>query len=194
MPVTANPLFDTADISAGQTGKVWFIGGTFHANPDPSNPSVSIGEADREGTIPAGTALFFPVMGAEGSELEGNGTTKAELGAAARYLMDHVVFMEASIDGVEVKNLWAYREESPLFFVGPLPEDNMFEVAFGADAPAGSTSPVVADGAYLFVNPLPPGVHKIHTGAAVVFTEADDGFDFILVSDIDYTITVKPGK
>jgi hypothetical protein len=191
MPVTANPLFDTADISAGQAGEVWFLGGTFHSNPDPSNPSVTISKATREGAIPAGTSLFFPVINSEASELEGNGTTKQELSAAARYLMDHAVFMEASIDGVDVKNLRSYREQSPLFVVGPLPEDNLFE-AFGVEAPAGTTSPVVADGAYVFVKPMPPGVHEIHFGGAIVFTEEADGFDFILVIDIDYTITVKP--
>jgi len=192
MPVTANPLFGTADLSTGQSGKVWFLGGTFHSNPDPSDPTVSISEGHLEGTIPAGTSLFLPVLGAEASELEGNGTTKQELSAAARYLMDHAVFMEASIDGVDVKNLWSYRGQSPLFFVGPLPEDNLFEAAFGADAPAGTTSPVVADGVDLFVNPLPPGVHKIHTGGAFVFTQAADGFDFTLILDMKYTITVKP--
>jgi hypothetical protein len=29
LPVDQHPLFDTADCSEGQTGKVWFLGGTF---------------------------------------------------------------------------------------------------------------------------------------------------------------------
>src|SRR5262245_59170953 len=52
LPVDQHPLFDTADCSAGQSGKVWFIGGTFTLNPDPENPDTGvIGEAERTCTI-----------------------------------------------------------------------------------------------------------------------------------------------
>ena len=53
LPVTAHPLFGTADCSAGQSGNVWFLGGTFGAS--------GIGVV-RNCTIPAGKALFFPII------------------------------------------------------------------------------------------------------------------------------------
>src|SRR5438132_1286978 len=49
LPVTAHPLFDTADCSAGQSGNVWFIAGNFTGTP-----------VVRNCTIPVGKALFFP--------------------------------------------------------------------------------------------------------------------------------------
>ena len=57
----------------GQSGKVWFLGGTFLSTQ--VAPGEYLGERlDREVTIPAGTALFFPVMNAAAAELEGDGT------------------------------------------------------------------------------------------------------------------------
>jgi hypothetical protein len=194
MPVTASPLFDSADLSAGQSGRVWFLGGTLEANPDPDDPTVSIGEANRSGSIPAGTALFFPILNVEASVLEGNGSTPNELADTARYLMDHAIVMEASIDGQAVRHLRAYRTMSQPFVFGPLPEENVIEEVFGIPAPAGTTSLAVADGAYLFVHPLPPGEHTIHWGGAFVFTQAEDGFDFTLLLDVNYTITVTPRR
>ena len=46
LPVGAHPLFDTADCSAGQSGKVFFLGGTFVTTTDPSGTVV--GEAERD--------------------------------------------------------------------------------------------------------------------------------------------------
>src|SRR5712691_4181128 len=51
LPVGHHPLFDTADVSAGQSGQVWFLGGNFTGKPETRNV-----------TIPAGIALFFPVL------------------------------------------------------------------------------------------------------------------------------------
>ena len=57
----------------------------------------------------------------------------------------------SAIDGVPVRDVGAYRVESPLFVFGPLPEDNIF------GAPVGTTSPAVDAGVYLLLAPLPPG-------------------------------------
>src|SRR5665647_844263 len=50
-PVSADPEYGTADISAGQSGDVWFL-------PAP----LGGGTGTRTGTVPAGTALFVPVL------------------------------------------------------------------------------------------------------------------------------------
>src|SRR5262249_44854527 len=130
---------------------------------------------------------FVSILNAEASTLEGNGTTEAELRAAAKSLQDHAVSMEAAVDGVPVNDLERYRVRSPLFTFGPLPPNNLL------GSPAGSTSPSVADGVFLMLNPLPPGRHQIHWGGVFRFTQAQDGFDFTLTLDIDYAITVAHG-
>jgi hypothetical protein len=56
--VDANPLFDTADVSAGQSGNVWFLGGTFA--PSEIAPNVFVGDVTRQCVIPSGTAPSTP--------------------------------------------------------------------------------------------------------------------------------------
>ena len=57
LPVSVNPLFDTtgALASNGQSGPVFFLAGVI---------SVS-GIAERTITVPAGKALFFPILNVE---------------------------------------------------------------------------------------------------------------------------------
>jgi hypothetical protein len=59
LPATHHPLFDTADISACQSGNVWFLGGKFCA----LNLAGCTGIAVRTNTIPEGKALFFTMVG-----------------------------------------------------------------------------------------------------------------------------------
>jgi len=136
-------------------------------------------------TIPVGTALFFPVINAECSVLEPDpfhGDDEASLRACANGHIDNTSGRFAVIDGVPVKNLDAYRVESPLFEFGPLPEGNLFEF-FGLDAPAGTTSPAVDAGVYLFLAPFRKGSHTIHVGGT---------FDLLGFSiDTTFHITVE---
>jgi hypothetical protein len=179
LPVDQHPLFDSADCSAGQSGKVWFLGGSFAPTVSDSGQVVAI--ADRRCAVPAGTALFFPVLNSEASTAEGNGTTEAELRAAARFLQDFAGAMSTEIDGRPVQNIGAYRVQSPLFTYGPLPENNVLR-SFGLDAPAGTTSPSVGDGVYLMLAPLSAGAHTIH------FHGEAPAFNFLL--DITYHLDV----
>jgi hypothetical protein len=135
--------------------------------------------------VPTGVALFFPVANAEASTLEGNGTTDAELRAAAKSFQDLTTNMSAEIDGVPVRDLGAYRVQSPLYTFGPLPANNVLQ-SFGITAPAGSTSLSVADGVYLMLAPLSVGGHTIH------FHAETPAFNFLL--DITYNLTVAPGN
>jgi len=188
LPVDGHPLLDTADCSAGQSGHVWFLGGTFAAIE--IEPGVILGQADRTCTIPSGTALFFPLIDVEASTLEGNGETEAELRELANFLAD---FIDPSslfliIDGKPVTNLSSYRVESPLFTYGPLPDNNILQL-FGLDAPEGSTSPSVSDGYFALVKPLPVGTHTLHFGGALDLTSIGGP---IFIQDIRYEITVVP--
>jgi len=183
LPADAHPLTDTADVSAGQSGPVWFLGGTWAPTTDLNGNLVGI--ADREVTIPAGKALFFPIIDAEASEVEGNGTTETELREAANFLADHAVDLTCTIDEQSVQNLESYRVASPLFTFGPLPENNLLGLS------EGTTSPAVSDGYFVMLAPLSPGSHTIHFTGAFVFTAAEDGFDFSFTLDITYRITVR---
>jgi len=192
LPVDGHPLFETADSSAGQSGNVWFLGGTFISVENPDNPVLIEGTATRDVTIPPGTALFFPILNAEASTAEGNGDTEEELRAVANDAGDHIVpgSLLCTIDGKPVRDLLDYRVESPLFVYGPLPENNILQ-AFGLDAPAGSTSLAVSDGVYVMVPPLSAGKHTIHFEGVAMYTLDEDGFDLIFSLDITYNITVK---
>jgi hypothetical protein len=173
LPVDHNPLFDTAPASTGQTGNVWFLGGTFGPSP-----------VTRDATIPTGKALFFPLINNEASTAEGNGTTEAELRASAKGVADGIVpsSLFVQIDGRSLQGLASYRAQSPLFIYGPLPANNLLGF------PAGTTSPSVADGYYVMLTPLSVGHHTLHFGGTYV---APDSSTF--VQDITYHITVAPG-
>ncbi len=139
-------------------------------------------------TIPAGTALFLPVVNSECSVIEPDpfhGDDETSLRACANGHIDNTSGLFAEIDGKPVNNLGAYRVESPLFEFGPLPEDNLLAF-FGVDAPAGTTSPSVDAGVYLFLAPLRVGQHEIHIGGT--FDE------FGLSIDTTFEITVVPRR
>src|SRR5262249_35061297 len=189
LPVNNHPLFDTAPISTGQSGPVWFLGGTFTVI-GLGNGVTNIGIANRTGTVPADKALFFPILDSECGSLEGNGNTYAELLACAKNGGNHVVSLDCEIDGKPIQNLQNYRVRSPEFTYGPLPDNNVLQF-FGLDAPAGSTSLSVADGYFVMVAPMSPGQHTIHFGGTAVYTLAQDGFDFVFILDITYYLTMQ---
>ncbi|MCO6046929.1 PEP-CTERM sorting domain-containing protein [Aeoliella sp. ICT_H6.2] len=183
LPADNHPLFDTAEAGAGQpSDHVWFLGGTFTSIPDPNNPDLVVGEADRAITVPSGTALFFPVMNAISLEFEEAPSSEEDLREEARFLGDHRTGLFAEVDGVEILDLDSYRVETPLFTLGPLPDNNIVGV------PEGQTLVGVDDGVYLMLAPLSVGEHSLDFGGALVLPE--NGFEFRL--DIHYDITVVP--
>jgi hypothetical protein len=178
LPADKHPLFDTADVSVGQTGDVWFLGGTYTTTTDTNG--VTYGIAVRDCVIPQGKSLFFPLIDAESSAAEGNGTNFAQLLANSQALIDGVDTLSCTIDGTTLTNLTSYRASSDLFTWGPLPTNNVF--GDPVNFPAGTNSPSVSDGYFLMVQPLSPGDHSIH------FIGGVPGFQL----DITYHITVTP--
>ncbi len=178
LPVNQNPFFDEngncSHGANGQLGPVWFLTGVVNVS----------GTAVRNCTVPAGKALFFPILNVECSTLEGNGSTEAELRACTASFMDLVTNVAAEIDGVSIQNLQDYRAASPLFTFGPLPDNNVLQL-FGFDAPAGATSVSVADGFYLMLAPLSVGQHTIHYSGTF-------GPPINFTLDITYHLTIAP--
>jgi hypothetical protein len=69
-------------------------------------------------------------------------------------IQDHVTTLMASVDGVSILNLQGYRIQSPPFNF-TLSYNNILGM------PANTTTEAVADGYWVFLKPLSPGVHKI---------------------------------
>lgn len=184
IPASANPLNDTAPCSEGQSGPVWFLGGAFTTN-DPGTGVVT-GTADRACSVPAGKALFIPVVNSECSQAEANGDTEAELRDCSRCLLDHVTQSDLEVDGVHVDPFVA---DSPLFQFGPLLDDNLIGV------PAGTISPSVANGQYILLAPLASGAHTVHFSSVAELQTGDCGVPsgFTFVQNITYHLAIAPG-
>jgi hypothetical protein len=180
IPAANHPAFQDGNIDLSQyqpAGKVWFLIGSFSATPVSSG---FLATANRTATIPYGKALFFPIIDAEASTAEGNGTTRAELTAAAKSFAEPASNLACQIDGEEIPHLDRFHFISPVFTWGPLPADNLLGL------PAGTTTRSVADGYCLMLAPLAPGQHTLHfTGTAGVAPNA-----FTL--DITYHLAVQP--
>ena len=106
IPTVVNPLADSEGVlcSVGQHGDIWFLGGTLDGSP-----------AERSCTIPSGKSIFFPVINAECSVIEGYGETSEELSSCAKDLMDHVTELEVLVDGVPLKHVEKSRVQSKPF-------------------------------------------------------------------------------
>lgn len=156
IPLDHNPLTDTTGefCAEGQSGDVWFIGGIISTQPSPI-------QVTRTCTIPAGKVLFFPIINAECSQIEGNGNTEHELRACAKNMIDNVTIKEVTIDGREIDVKNKYRARSDLF-VFTLPKNNILGLSAGS-------SKAVSDGYWIMLTPLPKGQHVIyiHGGAEV---------------------------
>jgi hypothetical protein len=190
--------------SAGQSGQVWFIGGTFQ--PTSTTPQgVVRADVYRTCSIPSGISLLFPVLNDEFDNLGCPNTSYSadQLTTAAKTGIDDIVpgSMSATIDNVAVSGLTdshsAFRAPSP-FFSYTLPADNIGPI-FGCSFPPGKTPPApgaIADGVYLMLAPLSVGTHTIHFGGELNVPNnptppAPLGpVDFI--QNINYTITITP--
>lgn len=176
IPAEGHPLsFNDASESAkycgvGQHGDVWFLGGTFDGSP-----------ATRHCTVPAGVPIFMPILNAECSTIEGDGTTERELRACAEGLIDHVTVVEAAVDGRPLRRVDRSRVHSKLFNF-TLPEGDLLGL-FGSEP---NPSASVADGYWVYVPPLPEGDHTIEVHGVAPFPE----FGFTFEQDTAYSLTV----
>ncbi|HEU4327957.1 MAG TPA: hypothetical protein VFS21_32775 [Roseiflexaceae bacterium] len=173
-PASVNPVSDTTGqfCAQGQSGKVWFLAGSFSSGP-----------VTRTCIVPKGKALFFPLLnkfyGAFLSD-PADQQTEAFLRDQVACIADAALTL-VTIDGVPVSNPQQYQEKSVLFSLF-LPEDNIFG-ASDADIPELTLTPVADQGVYLFVFPLKPGQHTLRwqgSSAACGFSQ-----------DITYHLTVQ---
>jgi hypothetical protein len=187
-PYNADPEAGTADISANQSGKVWFL-------PAPLGGAT----ATRAGTVPAGTALFVPVLTFE-ADNTGCPTytdfTAAQLAELAVGGWGTVTATSCSIDGVAVAGMENptnsdFLVETPPFSYTVASHDNVLANYPGfvneTCIPDGiSVYPTVAIGVCVLIHPLSVGAHTIHIGAA--------NPTFGIAYDVTFSITVAPGS
>jgi hypothetical protein len=150
-PENRNPVSDTTGAFAtlGQSGPVWFVAGTWG------------GSVQREFSVPTDTALFFPlanvVAGAGFGDCTPPNCDVSSLTQLARNFMDTtVVALQASVDGVNLPDLFRMRAVSPEPFAVTFPAGAVFGL------PAGTFEPNVCDGYWLMLKPLPKGRHTLH--------------------------------
>lgn len=156
IPASVNPLLDTtgAHCREGQSGKVWFLAGT-----------TGGAAVTRNCTIPAGKALFFPIVNFVNDNLECPPTppttfTVDQLHDQLDAAIDTVNTLKANVDGVTIRDimqLYRAKTDNSSFSV-TLPSDNLF----GCPALVGKQSPLTSDGYYLMLAPLSAGSHTIH--------------------------------
>jgi len=175
--------------------RVTFLAGT--TGPPPVTRSCN---------VPSGMAILFPVFNVEWSVAEAqaqqkmtpgqscvipgppNGTSDADLLACATAQANHALdvgigaSLEAKVDGVKLQNLPNYRAVSPPFDFTAV-DGNPFSVPVGP-------SHAVADGFWIILTPLSPGMHTIHFAATVPFPE----INFKLQEDTTYKLMVQPGR
>jgi hypothetical protein len=170
-----SPVLDDtgADCAVNQKGPVWFLAGT------------AGGSATRSCTIPAGTAILFPVINAECDTLTPPtvGGTAAQLGACARDLIDHVTETSASLDGAAIDlgpvSEGRFRFQSPLFRITFAPNNGFYP-----DGSVVGTGKAVADGFWVLPKPLPKGQHTIDFQGTAVFG------DIVFQVSVHYDLTV----
>jgi hypothetical protein len=169
IPKENNPAGDETGekCSQSQNGPVWFLAGTRG------------GSAVRDCTIPAGRGMLIPIINGECSFAEfPKMKSESELRACAKADQDKVKSIEATIDGVKLKDLQKYRVQSPLFKI-ILPQNNVLGLK-------PQTTQAVGDGYYVILQPLSSGKHTVHF-SGVLGDPSSNPF----VTDSTYNLNVR---
>ena len=161
-PFATNPAFDPDGrfCDRNQQGNVWFLASTFG------------GVVDRTCQVPAGKAIFLSLGGVFVSfapEFPAADDPCSQMATDLERVRCDVnndvpvapgISFEVTLDGAPVGDLFAFRAQSqPGGFTLQVP-DPSFLTDLGL-AP-GNRFPAVADGYFLFLKPLKPGVHTLN--------------------------------
>jgi hypothetical protein len=162
--------------------------------------------------VPADTPIMFPTFNVEWSAVEANtqggqagtqgtclvptqpnGATYAALLACSRAQANNATLqgatLEADVDGRVFRNLLDYRAHSgPPPFTLTAVSTNLFGL------PPGPTKSV-ADGFWIILQPLSPGIHRIHFAATVPFRSVNPPLGpFTFTTEANYCLVVQPSN
>src|SRR5713226_3929200 len=157
IPTNSNPLLDR-DGSRAQNGQpdgsVFFVAGIFQFS----------GAVTRAFTVPEDKYLFFPLLNNWDDNVYFDPpATIEDMRAFNAALMDAIAEVHASINGVAVPDLLAHRAVSPVFSFYFATADNIESYAAGQPV-QGLDDPIVGEGFWLMLEPLPPGTYVINFG------------------------------
>ncbi len=156
IPFGSNPIFDPtgADQAQNQSGPVWFLAGN------------TGGSSERSVTLPAGKAIFLPLINIENDYPCPDPTFQPAPGqslfdflkqGATALIEGHVDELDAALDDRTFANLFAYRGTSSLqTFTGDLSLTSTYDPCI-----TGTPQPFVSDGYWLLLKPLTPGRHTL---------------------------------
>jgi hypothetical protein len=180
-PAPENVLLDTTGQfgALNQRGRVWFLAG-----------NIGGGTTVRTVTVPAGKALFFPIVNVFDVE---DGISPSLAGSSpggvivfrvpqpvqtAQKIVSSIIAtasgLSCEVDGIPLPITAANLEQSTPFSTF-LPENNILGV------PAGVYFPFVDSGYYVLLAPLSSGFHTIHFA----------GTEVSISLDVTYNITVQ---
>ena len=186
-PIATNPAFDPDGryCDRNQDGKVWFLASTFG------------GVVDRTCEIPAGKAIFVSVGGAFVSfapEFPAADDPCSQMATAVEKVRCDLnndvpvapeIALQATVDGVPVEDLFAYRTQSrPGGFTLHIGNPS-FATDLGVSP--GDRFPAVGDGYFLFLKPLKPGTHTLSVSKSFPGQPGEPAWG------VNYTLIVRGG-
>ena len=170
-PDEENPVNDLtgSNCAVGQRGAVWFLAGGFGST-----------KVRRVCTVPAGRALFFPVINMAYWPRRGNTAyTCPQAKAAAAVNNDAALDLFAEIDGVAIEQIKQHRvssEECFDIFSRVSPERRSY-----------NGYPAATDGYWLLVQPLSKSRHVLRFGGRYSSSSAYGR----MLQDIEYELVVQ---
>ena len=161
------PILDDTGQSAhvNQSGSVWFLAGTFE------------GEVIRTCTVPAGKAIYIPLVNSMWNKTEPD-ETEQMLRDGVNDALDAVTDLYCTINGQPLEGLFDYRADSPLFDF-PVTEGSFASLFMDV-----GEYPSVAGAYAVLLTPPPPGEYIIEFGGA-----KEDGWSV----SVTYILTVEAG-
>jgi hypothetical protein len=184
IPAATNPNITSGkvDCTLGQSGQVWFLGGSFEDKRS----------FTRSCTIDRGRDLLVTplttIFGELGPTPESDCPTgpddcnPTQLRLFAADGQDDPQLLEVKVDNAQVKNVDQYRVTSPVFSAF-FPEKAILpdSIVPGGTVPKGSHGPLISDGYFVLLKPLSPGAHTLHLKGI-----ANNGFTV----EVTYHLTV----
>jgi hypothetical protein len=174
-PANENPVNDPTGVKCA-TGQENTNSSVFYLAPNNG------GTSQRTCKVPAGKALFIPVMPVESSDKELPKASVAYLSKSAKDDQDHVNSLYLKIGDKEYnfKELDKYRTHTDAFDV-VFPDNGIFGVL------KGGVSTAVADGRYIITEPLAKGTYPIHFKSSLI----DHLTQILILQDITYKIIAQ---
>jgi hypothetical protein len=140
--------------NVNQKGPVWFLPDSLSVE-SPSNPRIC--------DVPAGKAIFIPVITGEADNIENPNYADTQIVKDALACDNYSNNRRAEVDGVSIKGLndpVTYRTNSSHLFNVIAVDNNIYNMKAG-------TGRGFADGWFLFIKPLTIGEHKVHLAGSI---------------------------